>query len=39
MDGSKPLSEFDDYMAALHNIGLDEILAACQEAYDAYMAS
>ena len=38
LDGSKPLSEFDDYVANLHAIGLDEVLAACQEAYDAYMA-
>ena len=39
LDGSKPLSEFDAYAAALHEIGLDEVLAACQEAYDAYMAA
>ena len=38
LDGSKPLSEFDAYVEALHGIGLDEVLAACQEAYDAYMA-
>lgn len=37
IDGSKPLSEWDAYEAQLHEIGLDEVLAVYQEAYDAYI--
>ena len=38
VDGSKPLSEWDSYVEGLHGIGVDEVLAVCQEAYDDYMA-
>ncbi|MBO7738799.1 MAG: hypothetical protein J6S18_00365, partial [Oscillospiraceae bacterium] len=38
IDGSKPLSEWDSYAAELYNIGLNEVLAVYQEAYDAYVA-
>jgi putative aldouronate transport system substrate-binding protein len=39
VDGSKPLSEWDSYVDGLHAIGVDEVLAAYQEAYDDFMAS
>lgn len=38
IDGSKSLAEWDSYVAELYNIGLNEILAVYQEAYDAYVA-
>ena len=38
LDGSKPLSEWDSYVEGLHSIGIDEIIAVYQEAYDTYMA-
>ncbi len=38
LDNSKPLSEWDSYLAGLHGIGVDEVLAVYQEAYEAYLA-
>ncbi len=38
VDGSKPMSEWDSYVAELDNIGLAEVLAVYQEAYDDYVA-
>ena len=37
-DGSKPLSEWDAYVAQLYNLGLGECEAVLQEAYEAYIA-
>ena len=38
LDNSKPLSEWDSYVAGLHDIGVDEVLAVYQEAYNDYLA-
>jgi putative aldouronate transport system substrate-binding protein len=38
VDGSKPLTEWDAYVAGLEEIGLSDFLAIYQEAYDAYKA-
>ena len=38
LDGSKPLSEWDSYVQVLYDIGIEQVLAVYQEAYDAYMA-
>lgn len=38
VDGSKPLSEWDTYVAEAKSIGLDACQAIYQEAYDAFMA-
>lgn len=38
LDGSKPLSEWDSYVQGLYNIGIEQIIAVYQEAYDSYMA-
>lgn len=39
VDGSKPLSEWDSYVEGVYSTGLQDIIDAYQEAYDAYMAS
>lgn len=39
VDGSKPLSEWDEYVAQLHALGIDHIMDIYQDAYDAFMAS
>jgi putative aldouronate transport system substrate-binding protein len=38
LDNSKPLSEWDEYVAGLYQLGWAEVLAVYQEAYDAYIA-
>lgn len=38
VDNSKPLSEWDSYVAGLYELGWGEVLAVYQEAYDAYIA-
>lgn len=38
VDNSKPLSEWDDYVAGISALKLDRVLEIYQEAYDAYMA-
>ncbi|MDD6188504.1 MAG: hypothetical protein PUB32_02855 [Clostridiales bacterium] len=38
IDGSKPLSDWDSYVANLYSLGLDKCLAVVQEAYEAYIA-
>lgn len=38
IDGSKPMSEWDSYVAGFESMGLDKILEVYQEAYDAYVA-
>jgi len=38
VDGSKPLSEWDAYVETLNQIGVPEVLAVYQEAYDDYIA-
>ncbi len=38
VDGSKPLSQWDEYVAGVNAIGLDKVLEVYQEAYEAYMA-
>ena len=38
VDGSAPLSEWDSYRAELESIGLNDLLAVVQEAYDDFMA-
>ena len=37
LDGTKPFSEWDSYLQTLHTIGLDEITAVYQEAYEDYL--
>ena len=37
-DGSKPLSEWDAYLAQLETLGITECKAIQQEAYEAYIA-
>ena len=39
VDGSKPLSEWDAYVAALYDLGLGECEAIYQAAYERFMAS
>jgi putative aldouronate transport system substrate-binding protein len=39
VDGSKPLAEWDSYVAQMREIGLNECEQIYQEAYDAYMAA
>ena len=39
LDGSKPLTEWDSYVEGLRAIGIDEIIAVYQEAYDSYIAA
>jgi putative aldouronate transport system substrate-binding protein len=39
VDGSKPLSEWDSYVAGAQGIGLSDLLSIYQEAYDAFMAA
>ena len=39
VDGSKPLSEWDSYVAELNKIGLDQVLAVYQSAYDDFLKS
>ena len=38
VDGSAPLSEWDNYRSELDAIGLGNLLSVVQEAYDDYMA-
>ena len=38
LDGSKPMSEFDSYIDALYDIGLQEVMDIYQEAYSDYLA-
>ena len=33
--GERPMSEYDDFIGELKNLGLDDILAAMQAVYDA----
>jgi putative aldouronate transport system substrate-binding protein len=37
IDGSKPLSEWDSYVAELKNLGIETVIAIYQKAYDDYM--
>ncbi len=37
LDGSKPMSEWDDYVAALYDLGLDRCIEIYQDAYDSFM--
>ena len=37
--GIRPLSEFEDYLKALHDIGYDEYKQICVDAYQAYMSN
>ena len=39
VDSSKPLSEWDSYVSGLLDLGMDNIIAVYQEAYDDYMAT
>ena len=39
VDNSKPLSEWDSYVSGLLDLGLSEIIAVYQQAYDDYMAT
>jgi hypothetical protein len=36
--GVTPLSEFDNYMAQVKNMGIEDALAITQAEYDAFMA-
>ena len=36
--GQEPLSNFDTYVAELERMGISNVVAAYQEAYDAYLA-
>jgi len=38
IDGSRPLSDWDNFQRDLMNTGLDRVIEIYQEAYDAYMA-
>lgn len=38
VDGSNPMSNWDAYTAKFSEVGLDDLLAVYQEAYDAYKA-
>ena len=38
IDGSKPISEWDNYVSDLKSLGIDECAAIVQEAYEIYMA-
>ncbi|MDD6188505.1 MAG: hypothetical protein PUB32_02860 [Clostridiales bacterium] len=38
IDGSKPISEWDSYVAQLENLGIDKCREIVQEAYEAYIA-
>ena len=38
IDGSKPISEWDSYIAELENLGISQCRAIIQEAYEAYIA-
>ena len=38
-DGSKPLTEWDSYVADIYSLGLDKCIAVVQEAYDAYVGA
>lgn len=38
LDGSKPLSEWDSYVAELESLNIGRIIEIYQEAYDTYMA-
>lgn len=37
VDGSKPLTEWDEYLATLDNMGISECLKIYQDAYDSFM--
>ncbi len=37
LDGSKPLTEWDSYVADIEALGLNECIAVVQEAYNTYM--
>ena len=39
VDGSKPMSDWDEYVAGAKEIGADDLVAIYQEAYDQFMAS
>ena len=39
LDGSKPISEWDGYVADIYNMGLDKCIAVVTEAYDTFMNS
>ena len=39
LDGTKPFSEWDSYISTLHSIGLDEVTAIYQAAYEDYLKS
>ena len=39
LDGSKPLTEWDAYVADIYSLGLDKCIAVVQEAYDAYVGA
>ena len=38
MDGSRALSEWDNYVAGLESLGINEVQKVFQEAYDDFMA-
>jgi hypothetical protein len=38
IDGSRPLSDWDNFQRDLMNTGLERVVEIYQEAYDAYMA-
>ena len=39
LDGSKPLTEWDAYVADIYSLGLQNCIDVVQEAYDAYMGA
>ncbi len=38
LDGSKPLTEWDSYIAGLSGLGIETVLGIYQDAYEAYIA-
>ncbi|NMA38287.1 MAG: hypothetical protein GX942_08280 [Papillibacter sp.] len=39
LDGSRPMSDWDNFQAGLKSTGLDSLQAIWQEAYEDYLAS
>ena len=39
LDGSKPLTEWDAYVADIYGLGLQNCIDVVQEAYDEYMGA